>query len=109
MRRIVRADSPLTGGDGILYRVAVNTIVALSAFRTIVNQVRVGVSHSETKSVRVALFEHDFQRIVEAASQWNAAPNDVVVLGILSQRLGDVSRKTSIGNGDPTRAGYAIA
>src|SRR4029077_19414870 len=88
IRRIILAQSPLAHMRtyGVLGR-GIYTVSTLCTLGSVVIQPGVSVGRTELKPVREALFQDDFQSIVDAAASRYIAPQNVLVLGETPQGL----------------------
>src|SRR5207249_9449148 len=96
--RVVQAQ-PIVGRvpvDGIL-DTSVDPFVALPALRAVVLQPGVGVAEAVLEPGREALLEDDLEGVVLAPAQRETPPFDVLILGILPERLGHGSVEAWIG------------
>src|SRR6266568_4263459 len=104
--RVVQAE-PVIGSvpiDGIL-DASVDPFVPLPALRAVVLQPGEGVADAVLEPLRELLLQDDLDRVVLAPAQRETPPFDVLILGILPQRLRHVSVETRVGRRDPGRLG----
>ena len=78
---------------GRILHISVGAIATLSGFRPVVVQPGVRVTKTELEAVGDALFQHDFQSVVHAASEWHITPKNIVVLRVETQGLSQVARE----------------
>src|SRR5206468_2515076 len=95
VRCVVGAERPWQRVSGILDD-AVGAVVALSALRPVVIQLRIGVAHARLQTAREAALEPKLQRMVLAPARGNAAPIDLLILREFPERLGHIAGEAGV-------------
>src|SRR5438105_14507099 len=105
MWRIVAAETPLSQKRvrGIL-NISITAVVALAALRAVIVQFGIRVCHAILEPVREMLLQNRLECVIHARAQWDATPQNVLILRIFTQCLANIAPKARVREGRPGAA-----